>query len=114
MARRVTAPVLRTPRADRREVIRNILASALGLFPQRFSTAAAGYLLVAQMNKADSISFDLSAEHDVTSLLFGHRGFRDSANNLASATTRWGFNFLSLERCLDSGQGTPPILMTQN
>lgn len=54
-----------------------------------------------------TVSFDLTSEDDITSLLFAHRGFKAGANNIASATTRWGFYLLSLKRYLESGKGTP-------
>jgi uncharacterized protein YndB with AHSA1/START domain len=54
-----------------------------------------------------TISFDLTSDRDVVSLLFSHRGFKASGNNIASATTRWGFYLLSLKRYLETGKGTP-------
>jgi uncharacterized protein YndB with AHSA1/START domain len=54
-----------------------------------------------------TISFDLTSEEGVTSLLFAHRGFKAADNNIASATTRWGFYLLSLKRHLEGGKGTP-------
>lgn len=54
-----------------------------------------------------TVSFDLTSEDGITSLLFAHRGFRAGASNIASATTRWGFYLLSLKRYLESGKGTP-------
>ena len=54
-----------------------------------------------------TISFDLSSEDGVTSLLFAHRGFEAGGNNIPSATTRWGFYLLSLKRHLETGKGTP-------
>jgi hypothetical protein len=54
-----------------------------------------------------TISFDLKSEEGITSLLFAHRGFKASGNNIASATTRWGFYLLSLKRYLETGKGTP-------
>src|SRR5215813_14566285 len=54
-----------------------------------------------------SISFDLNSEEGITSLLFAHRGFRPDGNNIASATTRWGFYLLSLKRYLETGKGSP-------
>jgi uncharacterized protein YndB with AHSA1/START domain len=54
-----------------------------------------------------TISFDLKSEEGVTSLLFAHRGFKPDGNNIASATTRWGFYLLSLKRYLEGGKGTP-------
>ncbi len=53
------------------------------------------------------ISFDLSSEQGVTSVLFAHRGFSAGGNNIASATTRWGFYLLSLKRYLETGEGAP-------
>jgi len=41
-------------------------------------------------------------------LLFVQLGFKTgSNNNIASATTRWGFDLLSLKRYLETGKGTP-------
>jgi uncharacterized protein YndB with AHSA1/START domain len=54
-----------------------------------------------------TISFDLKSEEGITSLLFAHRGFKAGGNNIASATTRWGFYLLSLKRYLETGKGTP-------
>jgi uncharacterized protein YndB with AHSA1/START domain len=54
-----------------------------------------------------TISFDLKSEEGITALLFAHRGFKAGANNIASATTRWGFYLLSLKRYLETGKGTP-------
>ncbi len=54
-----------------------------------------------------TIGFDLTTAADVTSLLFAHRGFKAGDNNVASATTRWGFYLLSLKRYLETGKGTP-------
>jgi uncharacterized protein YndB with AHSA1/START domain len=54
-----------------------------------------------------TISFDLKSEDGVTSVLFAHRGFKVSGENIASATTRWGFYLLSLQRYLETGKGTP-------
>jgi len=54
-----------------------------------------------------TISFDLKSDEGVTSLLFAHRGFKVGGNNIASATTRWGFYLLSLKRHLEGGKGTP-------
>jgi uncharacterized protein YndB with AHSA1/START domain len=54
-----------------------------------------------------TIGFDLKSEEGITSLLFVHRGFKASGNNIASATTRWGFYLLSLKRYLETGKGTP-------
>lgn len=54
-----------------------------------------------------TISFDLTSDRGVVSLLFCHRGFKASGNNIASATTRWGFYLLSLKRYLETGKGTP-------
>jgi uncharacterized protein YndB with AHSA1/START domain len=54
-----------------------------------------------------TVSFDLTSEEGITPLLFAHRGFKPGANNIASATTRWGFYLLSLKRYLETGRGTP-------
>lgn len=54
-----------------------------------------------------TISFDLKSEEGITSLLFAHRGFKANGNNIASATTRWGFYLLSLKRYVETGKGTP-------
>lgn len=54
-----------------------------------------------------TISFDLKSDEGITSLLFAHRGFKTGADNIASATTRWGFYLLSLKRYLESGKGSP-------
>ena len=54
-----------------------------------------------------TISFGLKSEDGVTSVLFSHRGFKASGENIASATTRWGFYLLSLKRYLETGKGTP-------
>jgi uncharacterized protein YndB with AHSA1/START domain len=54
-----------------------------------------------------TISFDMKSEEGITSLLFAHRGFRADGNNIASATTRWGFYLLSLKRYLETGKGSP-------
>ena len=54
-----------------------------------------------------TISFDLKSEDGVTSVLFAHRGFKASGEQIASATTRWGFYLLSLKRYLETGKGTP-------
>jgi uncharacterized protein YndB with AHSA1/START domain len=54
-----------------------------------------------------TISFDLKSEGGVTSVLFAHRGFKASGENIASATTRWGFYLLSLKRYIETGKGTP-------
>jgi hypothetical protein len=40
-------------------------------------------------------------------VLFAHRDFKASGENIASATTRWGFYLLSLKRYLETGKGTP-------
>ena len=53
------------------------------------------------------ISFDLKSEDGVTSVLFAHRGFKASDENIGSATMRWGFYLLSLKRYLETGKGTP-------
>src|ERR1700761_546584 len=36
-----------------------------------------------------NVSFDISAEEGITTVLFAHRGFATSSNNITSATTRW-------------------------
>jgi uncharacterized protein YndB with AHSA1/START domain len=54
-----------------------------------------------------TISFDLKSDQGITSLLFAHRGFKTGGDNIASATTRWGFYLLSLKRYLESGKGSP-------
>lgn len=54
-----------------------------------------------------TISFDLKSDGDVTSVLFAHRGFKSAGENVASATTRWGFYLLSLKRYLETGKGSP-------
>ena len=54
-----------------------------------------------------TISVDLTSDEGVTSLMFAHRGFKTGGNNIASATTRWGFYILSLKRYLETGKGTP-------
>lgn len=54
-----------------------------------------------------TVSFDLKSEEGITSLSFAHRGFKAGVNNIASATTRWGFYLLSLKRYLETGKGTP-------
>jgi hypothetical protein len=54
-----------------------------------------------------AISFDLKSEDGITPLLFAHRGFKAGADNIASATTRWGFYLLSLKRYLETGKGMP-------
>jgi uncharacterized protein YndB with AHSA1/START domain len=54
-----------------------------------------------------TISFDLKSEEGITSLLFAHKGFTAGGNNIASATTRWGFYLLSLKRYVEIGKGTP-------
>jgi len=54
-----------------------------------------------------TISFDLRSQDGVTSVLFAHRGFKAAGENVASATTRWGFYLLSLKRYLETGKGTP-------
>ncbi len=54
-----------------------------------------------------TISFDLKSDAGITALLFAHRGFKAGENNVASATTRWGFYLLSLKRYLETGKGTP-------
>ena len=54
-----------------------------------------------------TISFDLKSDAGITELLFTHRGFKMGSDNIASATTRWGFYFLSLKRYLETGTGSP-------
>jgi uncharacterized protein YndB with AHSA1/START domain len=54
-----------------------------------------------------TISFDLKSDQGITSLLFAHRGFKTGGDNIASATTRWGFYLLSLKRYLETGKGSP-------
>ena len=54
-----------------------------------------------------TISFDLKSDEGITSLLFAHRGFKTGGDNVAAATTRWGFYLLSLKRYLESGKGSP-------
>lgn len=54
-----------------------------------------------------TISFDLKSAEDITTLLFAHRGFKAGGDNVASATTRWGFYLLSLKRYLETGKGSP-------
>jgi len=54
-----------------------------------------------------TISFDLKSDEGITSLLFAHRGFKTGGDNIASATTRWGFYLLSLKRYLETGKGSP-------
>lgn len=54
-----------------------------------------------------TITFDLNSDEGITSLLFAHRGFKTGGNNVASATTRWGFYLLSLKRFLETGRGSP-------
>jgi len=54
-----------------------------------------------------TISFGLKSDGDITSVLFAHRGFKSSDDNIASATTRWGFYLLSLKRYLETGKGVP-------
>jgi len=54
-----------------------------------------------------TISFDLKSDEGITSLLFAHRGFKTGDDNIASATTRWGFYLLSLKRYVETGKGTP-------
>jgi uncharacterized protein YndB with AHSA1/START domain len=54
-----------------------------------------------------TISFDLKSEDGVTSVLFAHRGFKAAGEQVASATTRWGFYLLSLKRYLETGKGSP-------
>lgn len=54
-----------------------------------------------------TISFDLRSEEGITRVLFAHRGFQAGRDNIASATTRWGFYLLSLKRYLETGKGTP-------
>ena len=54
-----------------------------------------------------TISLDLTSDQGLTTLLFAHRGFKTGGNNIASATTRWGFYILSLKRYLETGKGTP-------
>jgi uncharacterized protein YndB with AHSA1/START domain len=54
-----------------------------------------------------TISIDLKSEGGITSVLFAQRGFKTSGENVASATTRWGFYLLSLKRYLETGRGTP-------
>jgi|SRR5579862_6113570 len=54
-----------------------------------------------------TISFDLKSAEGITTLLFAHRGFTTGGDNVASATTRWGFYLLSLKRYLETGKGSP-------
>lgn len=54
-----------------------------------------------------TISFDLRSVEGITTVLFAHRGFKAGSDNIASATTRWGFYLLSLKRYLESGRGSP-------
>ena len=54
-----------------------------------------------------TISFDLKSQDGITSLLFAHRGFKTSGDDIASATTRWGFYLLSLKHYLEIGKGAP-------
>lgn len=54
-----------------------------------------------------TISFDLKSQEGITSLLFAHRGFKTSGDDIASATTRWGFYLFSLKHYLETGKGTP-------
>jgi uncharacterized protein YndB with AHSA1/START domain len=54
-----------------------------------------------------TISFDLKSDEGITSLLFAHRGFKTDGDNIAAATTRWGFYLLSLKRYLETGKGAP-------
>ena len=54
-----------------------------------------------------TITFDLKSEEGITSLLFAHRGFKAGGDNIAAATTRWGFYLWSLKRYLETGKGTP-------
>jgi uncharacterized protein YndB with AHSA1/START domain len=54
-----------------------------------------------------SISFDLKSDGGMTSVLFAHRGFKTGGDNIAAATTRWGFYLFSLKRYLETGKGAP-------
>ena len=54
-----------------------------------------------------AISFDLKSDEGITSLLFAHRGFKTGGDNIAAATTRWGFYLFSLKRYLETGKGSP-------
>lgn len=56
---------------------------------------------------ADTIEFDLNPEDRHTRLVFAHRGFAQTDQRYASATTRWGFYLLSLKQHLETGHGTP-------
>ena len=53
------------------------------------------------------IEFSLTTAGSDTNLLFAHRGFPQTDEGFASATTRWGFYLLSLKRYLETGRGTP-------
>jgi uncharacterized protein YndB with AHSA1/START domain len=55
----------------------------------------------------DTIEFGFKSEQKHTRLTFAHRGFPQSDQLYASATTRWGFYLLSLKRHLETGEGAP-------
>jgi len=54
-----------------------------------------------------TIAFDLRAEGSGTILSFAHRGFMQTNEGYASATTRWGAYLVSLKQFLETGKGAP-------
>ena len=53
------------------------------------------------------IEFRLSREDGYTIVLFGHRGWRESAEFMAHCSTKWATFLLSLRELVESGRGRP-------
>jgi uncharacterized protein YndB with AHSA1/START domain len=54
-----------------------------------------------------TITFDLRADKNGTSILFAHRGFQQADDSYALCTTGWGYYLVSLQQYLQTGEGAP-------
>jgi uncharacterized protein YndB with AHSA1/START domain len=54
-----------------------------------------------------TITFELRADKNGTSILFAHRGFQQADDTYALCTTGWGYYLVSLQQYLQTGEGGP-------
>ena len=57
-----------------------------------------------------TVTFDLRPDGDYTTVLFGHRGWREPVEFMHHCSTKWAVFLLSLKSLLETGKGAPEPL----
>lgn len=53
------------------------------------------------------VTFDLATDGDMTTLVFGHRNWREQVEFMAHCSMKWATFLLSLRQLVETGQGRP-------